>query len=198
METEKTPPNDTGGDAENVENNAAAETAKKPPPDSHADEPQPVPETLETAVQKIAELNDQLLRALAELENTRRRAARDHAEALKYGGWALARDMLGAVDNLQRALKAIENVPQDKRDEIVDTLLEGVAATERDLLAGLARHKVAPINPLGDKFDPNCHEALFETPGTEKPPGTVIEVVEVGYMMEGRLLRPAKVGIAKD
>ena len=110
---------------------------------------------------------------------------------------SFARDMLGVVDNLQRALKAI----QDLGDEMPDatrSLLEGVEATERDLLAALARHKVTPLVPMGEKFDPNMHEAMFEAPGTGQENGTIIEIIETGYLMEERLLRPAKVGIAKD
>ncbi len=151
----------------------------------------------ETAEQKIADLNDNLLRTLAELENTRKRAERDRSEALKFGAMSFARDMLGVVDNLQRALKAFAD-NGDELPENTAALVEGVAATQRDLLAGLARHKVTPLNPMGEKFDPNLHEALFEAPGTGQENGTIIEVVEAGYMMEERLLRPAKVGIAKD
>lgn len=155
----------------------------------------------ETVEEKLAAANDQLLRALAELENTRRRAERDRGEALKYGAMSFARDMLGVVDNLQRALKAVDDTDAtEKADlpEAVRALLDGVSATERDLLAALARHKVSPVAALGEKFDPNQHEALFEAPGTGQESGTIIEVVETGYMMEERLLRPAKVGIAKD
>ena len=78
------------------------------------------------------------------------------------------------------------------------SLLEGVAATERDLIASMGRHKVSPVSPMGEKFDANIHEAMFEAPGTGQPAGTIIEVIETGYMMDERLLRPAKVGIAKD
>lgn len=158
----------------------------------------PAEETLED---KLAAANDQLLRTLAELENTRRRAERDRGEALKYGAMSFARDIVGVADNLARALKAIEDTDAAAKadlPEAVQALLEGVAATERDLMAVLARHKVTPIAPLGEKFDPNQHEALFEAPGTGQEAGTIIDVVETGFMMEDRLLRPAKVGIAKD
>ena len=158
-------------------------------------------ETPPTPEEQIAELNDQLLRALAELENTRRRAERDRSEALKYGAVSFARDMVGVTDNLQRALKAIDDMETAQRDglpETVSALIDGVAATERDLLAALARHKVSVIAPLGEKFDPNLHEALFEAPGTGQENGTIIDVIETGYVMEERLLRPAKVGIAKE
>lgn len=173
------------------------------PADGDGETVEPINETINepthepTAEERLAEINDQLLRSLAELENTRRRAARDRSEALKFGAMGFARDMLGVVDNLQRALKAM----QDLGDDIPDAtrnVLDGVAATERDLLAALARHKVTPLSPLGEKFDPNLHEALFEAPSTGQDSGTIIEIVETGYMMEERLLRPAKVGIAKD
>ena len=148
--------------------------------------------------ERLAETNDQLLRALAELENTRRRADRDRAEALKYGAASFARDMLGVADNLQRALNAVAELDQNTLPDAAKSLLEGVAATERDLIASMGRHKVSPVSPMGEKFDANIHEAMFEAPGTGQPAGTIIEVIETGYMMDERLLRPAKVGIAKD
>lgn len=146
---------------------------------------------------RLAAANDQLLRSLAELENTRKRAERDRAEALKYGAISFARDMLGVADNFQRALKAVDDM-EEEVPEAMRGLLDGIAATQRDLLAALARHKVTPLDPMGEKFDPNMHEALFEAPGTGQESGAIIEVIETGYIMEGRLLRPAKVGIAKD
>ena len=171
---------------------SAAEDAADTAETSEAAEPaEPSPE------EKLAEANDQILRMLAELENTRRRAERDRADALKYGAASFARDMLGVADNLQRALKAFEEMGEALPEQ-ARALLEGVSATERDLQAALSRNKVSPINPMGEKFDPNQHEAMFEAPGTGQPAGTVIEVVEIGYVMEERLLRPAKVGIAKD
>ena len=147
---------------------------------------------------RLADTNDQLLRALAELENTRRRADRDRTEALKYGAASFARDMLGVADNLQRALHAVAELDQETLPDAAKSLLEGVAATERDLIASMGRHKVSPVSPMGEKFDPNMHEAMFEAPGTGQPAGTIIEVIETGYIMDERLLRPAKVGIAKD
>ena len=146
---------------------------------------------------RLAAANDQLLRSLAELENTRKRAERDRAEALKYGAMSFARDMLGVADNFQRALKAVDDMAEEV-PEAMRGLLDGIAATQRDLLAALARHKVTPLDPMGEKFDPNMHEAMFEAPGTGQESGTIIEVIETGYMMEARLLRAAKVGIAKD
>ena len=185
--------------AETAPNEAAADEAQEAAADGAqeaAAEEKPV-----TAEDQIADLNDQLLRTLAELENTRRRAERDRGEALKYGAMNFARDMVGVSDNLQRALKAIEDTDDAAKadlPEAVQALLEGVAATQRDLMAALARHKVTPLAPLGEKFDPNQHEALFEAPGTGQEAGTIIDVIETGYMMQDRLLRPAKVGIAKE
>ena len=191
-------------DGETATNNAADESVDETVADmtdaanaAQADDA-PAEETLED---KLAAANDQLLRTLAELENTRRRAERDRGEALKYGAMSFARDIVGVADNLARALKAIEDTDAAAKadlPEAIQALLEGVAATERDLMAVLARHKVTPIGPLGEKFDPNQHEALFEAPGTGQEAGTIIDVVETGFMMEDRLLRPAKVGIAKD
>ncbi len=163
-----------------------------------AQEPEPA---LISPEEQLAAVNDQLLRALAEIENTRRRGERQHSEALKYGIMGFARDMLGVADNLHRALAnapAPENAPDDTPDDKgIKAVLDGIAATERDLQAILQRHKIMPINPLGEKFDPNLHEALFEAPIADTPNGTIIEVVELGYMLDDRLLRPAKVGIAK-
>ena len=172
-----------------------AESAAKEPRDDAAEAA--TEDSAPTAEERLADVNDQLLRSLAELENTRKRAARDRSEALKFGAMSFARDMLGVVDNLQRALKVMQELGDDMPDA-TRSLLEGVAATERDLLAALARHKVTALTPMGEKFDPNLHEAMFEAPGTGQVSGTIIEIVEAGYMMEERLLRPAKVGIAKD
>lgn len=190
------------------EANAEIDTTQADPLDEGSDEgadtgdDEGVAETLEESLEdKLAAANDQLLRALAELENTRRRAERDRGEALKYGAMSFARDMVGVADNLSRALKAIDDTDEAAKadlPEAVQALLEGVAATQRDLMATLGRHKVTPLAPLGEKFDPNLHEAMFEAPGTGQEAGTIIDVIETGFMMEERLLRPAKVGIAKD
>ncbi len=155
------------------------------------------PEEAPDPAAEMAALNDKLLRALAELENTRRRAEKDRIDAQQYGMMRFARDMLAVADNLGRALAAL---PEESRADLPDgisALLEGVAATERDLLAIFERHQIVPIAPMGEKFDPNFHEAMFEAPGTGQPAGTVIEVIEAGYRIGERLLRPARVGVAK-
>ncbi len=148
--------------------------------------------------QQITELNEKMLRLAAELENTRRRAERDKSDALRYGVTGFARDMVSVGDNLTRALNAIEETDREGLSNNMVNLLEGVGATQRDLMAALQRNGVKPIAPEGEKFDPNFHEAIYEAPGTGQDNGTIIEVVEIGYMIGDRLLRAAKVGVAKD
>lgn len=147
--------------------------------------------------QENADLKDRVLRALAEAENIRRRAEREVSEAKLYGAANFAREMLTFADNLRRA---IESVPQDARSDLtpsLSALLEGVELTEKDFLSRLGRFGVKPIEALGARFDPNQHEALFEIPDETKIAGTVAQVVEQGYLINDRVLRPAKVGVAR-
>lgn len=144
---------------------------------------------------EIAELNDRLLRALAETENVRRRAQRDREETSKFAIAGFARDVLSVADNLRRALDA---VPEDAGDnEALGSLVGGIELTERELGSIFQRHGVEKIDPVGEKFDHNLHEAMFEIPIADAEPGTVLQVVETGYVLNGRLLRAARVGIAK-
>ena len=144
-----------------------------------------------------ADLKDRLLRSLADIENMRRRTDREVADAKIYGVTAFARDMLTFADNLRRA---VENVPSDLRAQAeapIKALIEGIELTERDFLSRLTCHGVKKLDPLGAKFDPNMHDALYEVADETKPSGTVIQVVEEGYTIGDRVLRPAKVGVAK-
>ena len=150
-------------------------------------------ERLARSEAELAETKDRLLRALAETENVRRRGERERADAQKYGGTTLAKDLLNVADNLRRAL---DSMPADQADERVKTLLEGVAATERELLAVFERHGIRRIDPAGERFDHNLHQAIFEVESAA-PPGTVVQVLQPGYVMHDRLLRPAMVGVAK-
>ena len=144
---------------------------------------------------EIAELNDRLLRALAETENVRRRGQRDREETAKFAITGFARDVLSVADNLRRALEAL---PEDTGDnEALGSLVGGIELTERELAAIFQRHGVEKIDPAGEKFDHNLHEAMFEIPTADAEPGTVMQVVETGYVLNGRLLRAARVGIAK-
>ena len=143
---------------------------------------------------ELVDLKDRLLRALAEQENTRRRAQREREEAIRFAASPLARDLLATADNLRRA---IESVPAERAaDEAVAQLLAGVAATERALLEALEKHGIRRIDALGEPFDPDRHEAVFQAADSEHPPGTVAEVVQEGYLHHDRLLRPAMVGVA--
>jgi molecular chaperone GrpE len=154
-------------------------------------------DTLAAARAEAAQLKDQLLRAMAETENTRRRAARDREDAQKYGITNFAREVLSVADNLRRALEAI---PAEtlQSDEALKTLYDGVAATERQLEAALGKQQIQRIWPEGERFDSNFHQAMFEVPDSGKPAGTVVQVLQAGYKIHDRLLRPALVGDAND
>jgi molecular chaperone GrpE len=149
---------------------------------------------LTSALEENAKLRDQLLRAMADAENARRRAQREREDAAKFGSAKFAKDLLSVADNLRRAL---EYAPEHSDDSAVKALIDGVEATEKQLLDIFGQHGMERVDPLDERFDPNLHEAMFEVPGTDKPAGTVVQVVEVGYTMNGRLLRPARVGVAK-
>jgi molecular chaperone GrpE len=166
-------------------------------PEMFGDEAQGGPEdALAAARAEAAQLKDQLLRAMAETENTRRRAQRDREDAQKYGIANFARDVLTVADNLRRALEAIP-AQQLESDEALKTLYDGIAATERQLETALAKQQIERIWPEGERFDANLHQAMFEVPGSGKPAGTVVQVVQAGYKIHDRLLRPALVGVAK-
>jgi molecular chaperone GrpE len=137
---------------------------------------------------------DQALRALAEAENTRRRVERERAEALKYATVPLLRDLVKVADHLSRALAAM---PEAGLDEKARAFRDGVALTERELLAVLEKHKAERIEPLGQPLDPNLHEAVFEVPDAQHPPGTVVQVLESGWKLHDRLITPAKVAVAR-
>ena len=143
-----------------------------------------------------AALKDQLLRALADAENARRRAKKDVDDARAYAISRFAQDLLGVADNLGRAL---ESIPADKResDDAVKAIAEGIEMTAREFETALGRHGITKIDPLGEKFDYNLHQALFETAETDQPDGTVVQVFQTGYRIGDRLLREAMVGVAK-
>jgi len=147
-----------------------------------------------------AELNkakDQLLRALADAENTRKRALKDREDAGKYAIAAFARDLLDFGDNFHRALTSIPTDLKDVDDRVA-SVISGIEAMEEQLLKNFEKHGIQKIIPLDMPFDPNFHEVMFEVPGTGKPTGTVVQVIEPGYVIKDRLLRPARVGVARD
>jgi molecular chaperone GrpE len=145
---------------------------------------------------ELAAMKDQMLRALAEAENTRRRAERDRQEATKYGAVGLARDLLSVSDNLRRALEAL---PEDARDGDgwAKDLITGVELIEREVLDAFGKHGVVKMEPLGEPFDHNFHQAMFELEDLEKPAGTVVQQMQPGYRLHDRLLRAAMVGVSK-
>jgi len=142
------------------------------------------------------ELRDQLLRTLADNENLRRRTERELTAAKKYGAMGFARDLMASVDNLD---KAIDLIPEnkDELDETVKNILIGVEMTGREIASVLERHNISKISPDGEKFDYNLHQAMFEVPSDEVEPGIVMQVVQSGYQLHDRLLRPAMVGVSK-
>ncbi|MEJ0072148.1 MAG: nucleotide exchange factor GrpE [Pseudomonadota bacterium] len=144
---------------------------------------------------EVGRLKDQLLRALADTENVRRRAEREKEDASKYAVATFARDVLSVADNLHRAL---ESLPADQApNDATRNLLTGVEATERELLAIFERRGLKRIDPMGERFDPNFHQAMFEVPNSGQEAGTVVQVLQPGYLIFDRLLRPAMVGVAK-
>ena len=165
-------------------------------PQSSMDGPDPFTE-LENLYAENNGLKDKVLRTLAEMENLRRRTEKEVSDAKLYGVTAFARDMLPFADNLHRAIDSIPPTVRAGADGPLKTIVEGMELTERDFLSRLARHGVKKLEPTGQKFDPNMHEALFEVPDESVPAGTVVQVVEAGYAIGERVLRPAKVGIAR-
>lgn len=146
---------------------------------------------------EAAELKDRLLRTLAEMENLRRRTEREVADARAYGVTAFAHDSLAVADNLRRALAAVEAEGRATLPPTMAAFVEGVELTERELLKVLERHGVKRYDPLGEKFDPNVHQAMFEVPNPAAPAGTIVQVMQAGFMIGERVLRPALVGVAK-
>ena len=146
---------------------------------------------------EVASLKDRILRTMAEMENLRRRTEREVTDAKAYGVSSFAREMVTVADNLQRAQTSLPADDKAEASTAVKSFIEGVELTERDLLSRLARFGVKPIETIGQRFDPNRHEALFEMPDESVPSGTVVQQVETGYVIGERVLRPAKVGVSR-
>lgn len=143
-----------------------------------------------------AELNDRMLRAVAELENYRRRAEKERQDTAKFAISNFARDCLTVLDNLSRGLETV-SAEDRATNTALDTLAQGMELTERELMATLERHGIVKVDPLGEAFDYDLHQAMFEVEDKSKPAGTVVEVVQPGYLLNDRLLRPAMVGVSK-
>lgn len=180
-------------------NDSHAHTALEPAGDGSEDQADDADASVDPMAQleaDLAEFRDKHLRALAEIENVRRRGEKEKSDALKYAATNFAKDILGVADNLRRAIEA---VPEDaaESDGPVKTLIQGVEMTERELLSIFERHGIKRIEANGAKFDHNLHQAMMEVPDSGQPAGTVVQVLQSGYTIHDRLLRPAMVGVAK-
>jgi molecular chaperone GrpE len=177
---------------------AADDTVASATPEGDAAAPQMVPaEQVTAALEAAAEFKDKLLRTLAEMENLRKRTEREISDARTYGVSNFARDVLAVADNMHRALEAIGPEARVQADGTLKTLIEGIELTERELLKVLSKNGVKKFSPEGEKFDPNLHEAMYEMPTADLPAGHVAQVMQAGYMLGDRVLRPAMVGVSK-
>jgi molecular chaperone GrpE len=176
----------------------AEDTARQPGAALSQAEGAKIAALVETLARENAEHKDRVLRTLAEMENLRKRTERELSDMRQYGIASFARDVLAVADTMDRALKALDAELQETANPSVKALLEGVELTERELLKVLEKHGVKKFEPQkGEKFDPNLHQAMFELPDPSQPAGTVAQVVQSGYMIGERMLRPALVGVAK-
>jgi molecular chaperone GrpE len=176
-----------------TEQTARAQDEAATPPEAAAAAPTP-----STALEREhAEMRDRLLRTLAEMENMRKRTEREIADSRLYSVSSFARDMLNVADNMRRALDAVPAELRSSAEPSVKTLIEGVDLTERELLKALEKNGIRQFSPQGEKFDPNLHQAMFEVPDPKVPAGSVVQVVQPGYMIGERILRPALVGVSK-
>ena len=157
----------------------------------------PEPGSVEVLTKELAEARDRTLRTLAEMENLRQRTKREVSDSKIYGITGFARDVLEIADNLQRTLDAVSAEAKATADPGLKALIEGVELTERSLLNALEKNGVKKFDPSGEKFDPNFQQAMYEVPDPSVPQGTVVQVVQAGYMIGERVLRPALVGVAK-
>jgi molecular chaperone GrpE len=178
-----------------TEQTARAEDEAAQKSETSAAAPEPVPST--ALEREHAEMKDRVLRTLAEMENLRKRTDREVADARLYGASSFARDVLAVADNMRRALEAVPPEARADAETGMKSLVEGVELTERELLKALEKNGVRQFNPQGEKFDPNVHQAMFEIPDASVPAGSVVQVVQPGYMIGERMLRPALVGVSK-
>jgi molecular chaperone GrpE len=172
------------------------ETAQTAPEQNTTEQPQQ-DDALLLAQREAAELKDKVLRTLAEMENLRRRTEREVADARSYGIAGFARDVLGIADNMQRALDAARQELGGAAEPGARTLLDGVELIERELLKALEKNGVRKFEPQGERFDPNLHQAMYEVPDPSVASGMVMQVIQPGYMIGERILRPAMVAVSK-
>jgi molecular chaperone GrpE len=187
----------TPNDTENQNTTPQAETAEATTAPAEEAAPQAEPDSIAVLEAEKAELKDKLLRLMADMENLRRRTEREIADARTYGAANFARDMLNVADNIRRAIESVSDEARSAAEGAFKGLIEGIDLTERDLLKTLERHGVKKLDPQGQKFDPNLHQAMFEVPNPDVPNGTVVQVVQSGFVIGDRVLRPALVGVSK-
>ena len=186
---------DSNGQKDGLETMAQDNQPKVSKPYVMPDDPEEG--SVEALAKELAETKDRTLRTLAEMENLRKRTTREIADARSYGITAFARDVLDIADNLQRALDAVPAEAKANADPGLKALIEGVELTERSLLNTLEKNGVKKFDPTGERFDPNFQQAMYEVPDPSVPAGTVVQVVQTGYKIGERILRPALVGVAK-
>ena len=151
----------------------------------------------ETIEEKLSSVQDKLLRTMAEMENQRRRFEKEKQEAFEFGGFNFASESLLLLDNIERAIVSFKNDESLKNNKDLNTVIEGIEIVNKDLVSIFKKNGIESINCINKKFDPNFHQAMLEVESDSKDPGTVIEEIQKGYMMKGRLLRPSLVGVAK-
>jgi molecular chaperone GrpE len=175
------------------------ETDTVPPGDTvmQPDAAPAAPKASTSLDRELADMKDRLLRTLADMENMRKRTEREVADSRVYGISSFARDIVGVADNMHRAMQALDDELRSKADESMKALLDGVELTERELVNVLEKNGVKKIEPLGQKFDPNRHQAMFEVEDASVPSGTVVQVMQSGYLIGERVLRPALVAVSK-
>jgi molecular chaperone GrpE len=177
---------------------ADADTVENPSAENSNDhELETLREKISILEKELDKSKDHMLRVLADTENTKKRIVREKEDATKYAVSSFAKDLLDFSDNFGRALASI---PEEliESDERISNLFSGLEAMQKELLNTFEKHGITQLDPLDQKFDPNFHEVMFETPSPDKIAGTIIQVLEPGYTLHGRLIRPARVGIAKD
>jgi len=151
----------------------------------------------ETIEVKLKDSQDKLLRAMAEMENQRRRSEKEKNEAFEFGGFNFARESLSLIDNIDRAISSFKNDETFKDIPNIDKIFDGIEIVKKDLLSTFKKNGIEEINCINKKFDPNFHQAMLEVEDSLKDPGTVVQEIQKGYMMKNRLLRPSLVGVAK-
>ena len=187
-------------DTNKPEDDKAAPTATEnqaTKPDEKTADAATTPDPIEALKAENQDMRDKLLRTIAEMENLRKRTEREISDTRSYAIAGFARDMLTATDSLSRALMVLPAEARDSSDATTRSLIEGIEMTEREMQRLLAKHGVKPIEAEGQKFDPHKHQAMFEVPDPSRPEGTVVQVVQAGFAIGDRVLRPAMVGVAK-